>query len=117
SEGESGGEVLAYPAHEISPYVDVAPDRRASMDRLAALFHLAQRLPWRFLVAPLSALARRVPPRAAILARSAVIRAEEELDRDELVRTLVEGGYMRVPVVEPPGTLAVRGALIDTYPA
>ena len=116
SEGESGGEVLAYPAHEISPYVDVAPDRRASMDRLAALFHLAQRLPWRFLVAPLSALARRVPPRAAILARSAVIRAEEELDRDELVRTLVEGGYMRVPVVEDPGTFAVRGALIDIYP-
>jgi transcription-repair coupling factor (superfamily II helicase) len=116
SDGETAGEVLLYPAHEVSPFLEVAPDRRASMDRLATLFHLAQGLPWRFLVAPLSALPRRVPPREAIVGRSAVVRVEEELDRDGLVRTLVEGGYMRVPVVEDPGTFAVRGALIDIYP-
>ncbi|MCZ7682166.1 MAG: hypothetical protein M5U28_26595 [Sandaracinaceae bacterium] len=62
SDGESHGDVLVYPAHEVSPFLEVAPDRRAAMDRLSALFHLAQRLPWRFLVAPLSALARRVRP-------------------------------------------------------
>ncbi len=57
-----------------------------------------------------------MPPRDAILLRSTVVRPEEELDRDELVQTLVEGGYMRVPVVEDPGTFAIRGALIDIYP-
>ena len=116
SDGDSSDDVLCYPAHEASPFLEVAPDRRAAMERLSTLFHLAQGLPWRFLVAPMSALPRRVPPRDAILKRSMVVRAEEELDRDELVDVLVEGGYMRVPVVEDPGTFAVRGALIDVYP-
>jgi transcription-repair coupling factor (superfamily II helicase) len=116
SDGESSDEVLLYPTQEVSPFLEVAPDRRASMDRLSALFHLAQRLPWRFLVAPLAALGRRVPPREAILRRSTVVRAEDEIDRDALVRTLVEGGYMRVPVVEDPGTFAVRGGIVDIYP-
>jgi len=107
---------LFYPAHEVSPFVEVAPDRRASMTRLGTLFHLAQELPWRFVCAPMSALARRVPPKAALLARSMVVQAEEELDRDALVSVLVEGGYVRVPVVEDPGTFAVRGGLVDLYP-
>lgn len=114
--GEADPTVLHYPAHEVSPFVEVAPDRRAAMARLGTLFHLAGGLPWRFLCAPLSALARKVLPREAILQRSMVIRAEEEVDRRRLLAMLVEGGYMRVPVVEDPGTFAVRGALIDIYP-
>ena len=113
---EAFREVLHYPASDVTPYLEVAPDRRAAMDRLAVLFHVAQRLPWRFLVAPVAALARRVPPRDAIRQRSVVVRAEEELDRDELLRILGEGGYMRVPVAEDPGTFAVRGSIIDVYP-
>ncbi|MGF1464765.1 MAG: transcription-repair coupling factor [Sandaracinaceae bacterium] len=109
-------QVLFFPAYDQSPFVDVAPDRRAAMDRLTTLHHLASGLPWRFLVLPLAALARRVPPREALLLRSMVIRAEEELDRDALVDVLVQGGYVRVPVVEDPGTFAVRGALIDIFP-
>jgi transcription-repair coupling factor (superfamily II helicase) len=110
------GPVLLYPAHESSPFVEIAPDRRAAMDRLATLFHLAEGLPWRFLVAPLSALGRKVPPREAVLRRSMRIEVEEELDREALLEVLVEGGYLRVPVVEDPGTFSVRGALIDIYP-
>ncbi|MFK7990981.1 MAG: transcription-repair coupling factor [Sandaracinaceae bacterium] len=116
SDGESSGEVLLYPGHETSPFLDVAPDRRAAMDRLGTLFHLAQGLPWRFLVMPMHALTRRVVPQKAIESRSMVVKAEAELDRDELVDTLVAGGYLRVPVVEDPGTFAVRGALVDVFP-
>ncbi|MCB9593309.1 MAG: transcription-repair coupling factor [Sandaracinaceae bacterium] len=107
---------LYYPGHETSPFVEVAPDRRASMQRLATLFHLAHGLPWRFVVAPLGAMARRITPKEAILKCSMVVRAEDELDRDRLVRVLMEGGYVRVPVVEDPGTFAVRGSLIDVFP-
>ncbi len=108
--------VLLYPSSETSPYLDVAPDRRASMDRLACLFHLAQELPLRFIVAPIAAAIRRAPPKFAIAGRSRVVKAEDELDRDELVRILVEGGYLRVPVAEDPGTFAIRGGIIDVYP-
>lgn len=112
----SAPKALVYPEHENSPFVEVAPDRRAAMQRLSTLFHLAQELPWRLLAVPMAALTRKVAPKQAILARSLVVRAEDELDRDHLVRVLTEGGYLRVPVVEDPGTFAVRGALVDIFP-
>ena len=115
-EDQTLGQVLSYPAVETTPYLPVAPDRRAAMDRMAVLHHLATSLPWRFLVAPAPALLRRVPPRAAVASRSVVVRAEDEIDRDSLVRTMIEGGYLRVPVAEDPGTFAVRGSLLDVYP-
>jgi transcription-repair coupling factor (superfamily II helicase) len=108
--------ILVFPSPDVSPYADVAPDRRASMERLSTLFHLAHELPLDFVVVPAPALVRRVPPRDALVRRSMVVRTEEELDRDKLVRTLAEGGYLRVPMVEDPGTFSVRGSLIDIYP-
>ena len=43
---------LLFTPSETSPYAEVHPERRAAMVRLATLFHLAKRLPFRFLVAP-----------------------------------------------------------------
>jgi transcription-repair coupling factor (superfamily II helicase) len=114
--GPGPTQVLLYPAHDLSAYADVAPDRRLEMERLATLFHLAQGLPFRCLVVPAPALARRVLPRSRLLARSMLVESENELDRERLIRTLTEGGYVRVPVVEDPGTFAVRGAVIDVFP-
>jgi len=88
--GESGDDetllpsVLLYPASDTTPYLDVAPDRRAAMDRLATLFHLALDLPVRFVVAPAAGLLRRIPPRASVKARSTLVERETEVDRDAL---------------------------------
>jgi transcription-repair coupling factor (superfamily II helicase) len=118
AEEETGDtdQVLFYPSSDITPYLDVAPDRRASMDRLATLFHLAQGLPWQFVVLPAAALIRRIPPREALSKRSCMIEAEGEVDRDALIQMLIEGGYLRVPVAEDPGTFAVRGGVLDVFP-
>jgi transcription-repair coupling factor (superfamily II helicase) len=108
--------VLYYPAADTTPFVEVASDRRAAMERLACLFHLGQGLPFAALVLPVAAALRRIVPRAAVAARSARVEYGMELDREQLLRTLSEGGYLRVPVVEDPGSFAVRGALLDVYP-
>ena len=108
-------QVLQLPALDTTPFVDVAPDRRAAMDRLAVLFHLARDLPWSFVVLPAAALLRRVPPRKAILERSILVEAEGELERDDLIDVLSAGGYLRVPVAEDPGTFAVRGGIVDVF--
>jgi transcription-repair coupling factor (superfamily II helicase) len=117
AEDTGQGEVLLLAASETSPYADVNPDRRAAMSRMATLFHLARELPWRVLVVPAVALTRKVAPRAVVREHSYRIVAEDELDRDRLVARLAETGYLRVPVVEDPGTFAVRGALLDVWPA
>ena len=116
AEDTGEGDVLVFAVSESSPYADVSPDRRAAMSRMATLYHLAHERPWRVLVVPASALARKVVPRAELAGRDSRIVVESEIDRDGLVRTLSEAGYLRVPIVEDPGGFAVRGALIDVWP-
>jgi transcription-repair coupling factor (superfamily II helicase) len=114
-EGGRGG-VLVFAANESSPYAEVSPDRGAAMSRAATLFHLAHGLPWQVLVLPAPALVRKVVPRRELQKRADRIVAESEIDRDALLHSLSEAGYLRVPVVEDPGSFAVRGALIDVWP-
>jgi transcription-repair coupling factor (superfamily II helicase) len=111
------GDVLFLAPPEASPYADVNPDRRAAMGRLVTLFHLALRLPWRFLIVPAAALARKVVPRSVIERHSDLLLVEQEIDRDKLARRLSEAGYLRVPLVEDPGSFAVRGSVVDLWPA
>jgi transcription-repair coupling factor (superfamily II helicase) len=115
AEDTGEGEVLVFAVDESSPYADVNPDRRAAMSRMATLYHLAHDRPWSVLALPASALARKVPPRRVLARRADRIVAEQELDRDAFVRSLLEAGYLRVPVVEDPGSFAVRGALLDLW--
>jgi transcription-repair coupling factor (superfamily II helicase) len=110
------GEVLHYPAADVTPFVDVASDRRTAMDRLSVLFHLTNELPLKVVVSAVSAALRRVLPRTAIKNRCLLVQTEQEVDRDRVIELLTESGYLRAPVVEDPGTFAVRGSLIDVFP-
>ncbi|HEY3358357.1 MAG TPA: transcription-repair coupling factor [Polyangia bacterium] len=108
--------VMFLPAVETSPYADLSPDRRAIMQRLAVLFRLSQGFAGDALVMSAAAWARRVVPRAGFADLCDVIQAEEELDRDATAALLDRSGYGRVPVVEDPGTFAVRGGVLDVFP-
>jgi len=111
------GDVLLFAPPESSPYADVNPDRRGAMARLVTLFQLAHKIPWRFLVVPAAGLTRKVVPRKIVEAHSDLLVAEQEIDRDKLIARLSAAGYLRVPLVEDPGSFAVRGAVIDIWPA
>jgi transcription-repair coupling factor (superfamily II helicase) len=101
---------------ETSPYAPVNPDRRAAMMRMATLASLAGRAPPRVLVTTATLLARKVVPRAVVRAHTHRVIAEDGLDRDWLLARMAETGYIRVPLVEDPGSFAVRGALLDVWP-
>ncbi len=115
AEDTGEGAVLVLAASETSAYADVSPDRRAAMSRMATLSHLAHDLPWSVLVVPATALARKVPPRSELSTRAIRIAADSEIDREVLVRGLSDAGYLRAPLVEDPGSFAVRGALLDVW--
>jgi transcription-repair coupling factor (superfamily II helicase) len=116
SEGADALPVLRFPAADTSPFLKVAPDRKVAMERVSALAHLAHGLPFHFVVAEAAALVRRVAPVAAVRARSRSLRVADIVDRDELVAMLTGAGYLRLPVVEDPGTFAARGGLLDVFP-
>ena len=62
------------------------------------------------------ALSEKVPD-PALRPHGFVLRAGEEIDLDETARRLVSAGYERVDQVEDRGQFAVRGGLLDVFPA
>jgi transcription-repair coupling factor (superfamily II helicase) len=106
---------LLLPAVETSPYAELTPDRRAIMLRQATLFRLSQGLSGEVVVVSPRALMRRVMPRAAFGALCEVVVADSDIDRDALATQLGRAGFARVPIVEDPGTFAVRGGVIDVF--
>jgi len=107
--------VLELPSLETAPWADVTPDRRAIGKRMATLFRLSQGLVPDVLVVSAGALGRKVVPRAAFAELVDVIQSGQPIDRDATVQLLVRGGYTRLPVVEDPGTFAVRGGVLDIF--
>ena len=109
-------EVLVLAASEQTPWADVAPDRRSAQLRMATMTHLAAGRPWSVLAVSVTALARRLVPPDAVRARTAKVEVPSQIDQDDLIRRLADGGYVRAPLVEDPGTFAVRGGLVDVWP-
>ena len=108
--GPGGPAVVRVPADPVLPYDDLSPDRGLEMDRLAALarLHLSG-AGVRAVVVSARALARRHVPRAELERNLELLGKGVAVDRDALARRLAEIGYARVPLVEDPGTFAVRG--------
>lgn len=108
--------VLRVPADAVLPYDDLSPDRGVEMERLSALARL-HASPGEVLAVVVSArgLARRVAPRAVFEAGSDLLAAGLTVDREALALRLVSLGYARVPLVEDPGTFAVRGGVLDLW--
>ncbi len=108
--------VLRIPADAVLPYDDLSPDRGVELERLSALsrLHLA---PERSPVVVVSArgLARRQVPRRVLEAGADLLGPGVEIAREALAEQLVLLGFTRVPLVEDPGTFAVRGGIVDLW--
>jgi transcription-repair coupling factor (superfamily II helicase) len=102
---------------ESSPYDHVHPDRRAAMQRLSTLTALAHQQPVQFLVTSAAGLLRRLVPPAPLRSAAVELRRDATLDLPEVTRALTRAGYLRNPVVEDPGCIAVRGGLLDVWPS
>ena len=110
------GRPLLVAPPDATPYAEVHSDRRANMLRTAALCELLERELRSPVVLTASALVRRVPPRKALREATLVLDVEGELDVVKLSERLTAAGYLRVPVVEDPGSYALRGGIIDLWP-
>src|SRR5690606_15176335 len=97
-------------------YAPSHPDRRATLARPGALVRFLDGEA-RVLVTSAGSLVRKLPPGDALLAATGTIEVDTELDTSALRRTLSEAGYVQTPLVEDPGSFAVRGGILDVWPA
>ncbi|MBT9557548.1 MAG: transcription-repair coupling factor [Myxococcales bacterium] len=101
-------------ATDVSPWKAASPSRGTEQDRLTALWRLTR--PWSLVVTSVPALCRRAVPPALLVDRTVVLRPGLEVERETLELALDSAGYTRSPVVDDPGSYAVRGSLLDVFP-
>ena len=102
---------------EDTPYSRVHPDRRAVQARSAALYRLVTATDPGVVVVSAGALLRRVPSGDLLRRGGRVLQVNADLDLRSLSERLVGAGYLRAPIVEDAGTFAIRGSLLDVWPA
>ena len=109
-------EICALPGIDVSPYADLSPDRSGIVERMATLYRLTQpALRPRIVVASAEALARRTVAPAELAARGTTLKKGAMIDREALAALLVGGGWTRTPMVDEPGTFAMRGEVVDVF--
>ncbi|HJS87442.1 MAG TPA: transcription-repair coupling factor, partial [Acetobacteraceae bacterium] len=111
-------EVLRFPAWDCLPYDRVSPNPALASERIATLGRLLEpsRQP-RVVLTTVNALLQRVPPRAMLRGASLDLRVNGDLRSEQLARFLEANGYGRASTVMEPGEYAMRGGIIDIFPA
>jgi transcription-repair coupling factor (superfamily II helicase) len=111
-----GSRLLLFPAHEVLPFKELSFETDVSCARMGAAY-LALTSPEPFLmVAPALALRQKLPPPERVREVLAYVVVGENLERQEFLQRLLDGGYERRPVVEARGEFSVRGGIIDLFP-
>jgi transcription-repair coupling factor (superfamily II helicase) len=111
-------EVLTLPGWDCLPYDRASPALRVMAERLATLSALqARRDKPQLLVATASAASQRLLTPFRIRQLTRRIAEGERIEREALIGQLNALGYQRVDTVAEHGEYAVRGSLIDLFPA
>ena len=111
-------EVLALPAWDCLPYDRASPALRVMAERMATLHALqATRNKPQLLIVTANAATQRLlsPFRVRQLTRR--LAEGEAIEREKLERLLVANGYQRSDAVHDAGDFAVRGSIVDLFPA
>jgi transcription-repair coupling factor (superfamily II helicase) len=111
-------ELLTFPAWDCLPYDRSSPSLRATSERLATL-HALQRATTKpqLLVTTVNAATQRTLTPFRIRQLVARLAPGERIDLDQLSRLLQANGYGRTETVRDPGEFAVRGGIVDLFPA
>ncbi len=111
-------EVLRFPAWDCLPYDRVSPNPAIVSERIACLARLLEPAARpRIVLTTVNALVQRVPPRAAFRGASLSVRAGSTVTPAGLTSFLESNGYGRADTVMEPGEYAVRGGIVDIFPA
>ncbi|MEQ1689017.1 MAG: CarD family transcriptional regulator, partial [Sphingopyxis sp.] len=113
-------DVIHFPAWDCLPYDRAGPSLRTSAARMATLAKLQGAAPSgkpQLVITTANAITQRTLTPFRIRQLSAHIKAGTRMDRDALAALLSAQGYSRVDTVADHGEFAVRGGLVDLFPA
>jgi len=112
---DSGLPVAQFPDWETLPYDIFSPHQDIVSERLATLAGLPGARAG-VIIAPITTLMLRTPPRAYVDAHALLVEVGDQLEVAALRGRLNAAGYRCVGQVMEHGEYAVRGSLIDVFP-
>jgi len=109
--------ILTYPTWEQSAYSSIAPSLKTRTNRLSTLSFLSKSQARGVIALSLSASCQAtLPPEVFLKYRIRIYLEQEWGSRENLIKSLLDSGYLRVDPAEDPGTFAVRGDIVDVFP-
>ena len=108
--------VLTYPSHEVDPYRGMTPHVGVTSARARALHALATGTA-RVIVASAPALLPRVTAPSRLMNASIDLKPGNEIAPMDLGELLADAGFRREDPADEHGEFAVRGGILDVFPA
>ncbi|MEI9982058.1 MAG: transcription-repair coupling factor [Aliidongia sp.] len=112
--------VLSFPAWDCLPYDRVSPAADIVSKRIDTLTRLAsdpEGAKRRIVLTTVNAVTQRVPSRKLLRDRSLALKLGLKIPTDRLLSFLQSNGYVRTETVRESGEFAVRGGIVDLFPA
>jgi transcription-repair coupling factor (superfamily II helicase) len=112
--------LLQFPAWDCQPYDRVSPHGGILAQRLTTLARLARLTGSEkplIVLTTVNAVVQRVPARDAVAAQALSVAPGNVVPMDSIVAWLEHHGYSRSSTVREPGEYAVRGGILDLFPA
>ncbi len=109
--------ILHLPDWETLPYDIFSPHQDIIAERLTTLHALQKIRGGDILIIPLNTLAQRLPPRSYIQGNVLCLKLNQTLVIEDFRRKLEASGYINVTEVMEHGEFAIRGSIIDLFPA
>ena len=114
--GDAEVRVLRLPADDTRTWDGLSPHPDLPRERLAALRAIDEGDAC-VIVLPARALLSRVLPADTLDDLTLTLTVGDVLEPRDLVTLLVERGYLSAPRSEEPGTVALRGGVVDAWPS
>ncbi|MDB5653656.1 MAG: transcription-repair coupling factor [Tardiphaga sp.] len=112
--------VMQFPAWDCQPYDRVSPHGGVLAQRLTTLARLSRlkgsEKPL-IVLTTVNAIVQRVPAREVIAAQALSVAPGHVVPMDSIIAWLEHNGYNRSSTVREPGEYAVRGGILDLFPA
>jgi transcription-repair coupling factor (superfamily II helicase) len=112
--------LLQFPAWDCQPYDRVSPHGGVLAQRMTTLARLARLTgsdkPM-IVLTTVNAIVQRVPSRDTVAAQALSVAPGHVVPMDSIVAWLEHNGYNRSSTVREPGEYAVRGGILDLFPA
>ncbi|HEU4690164.1 MAG TPA: CarD family transcriptional regulator, partial [Vicinamibacterales bacterium] len=108
--------ILTLPGLQVDPYRGMTPHFRVAAARARAL-HSAAAGTARIIVASAAGLLPRISPPQRMRDAAVDLRVGAEIEPQRLADLLTDGGFTREDPVDEHGAFAIRGGIVDVFPA